>query len=135
MSQKYIHLAMLLALLVALRAFVLARNLPQLPFQIQVARSLDSESQLALGQKLPFETVNQYDLELIPRISYVLAERLLKQRSQIISRAKELPPEQRHQAFELVKGIGTQTSKKLNAYLTFSQTAVTPAKTSPSKTN
>lgn len=75
-----------------------------------------SEQQFVLGRKIPFSTADLYDLELIPGISDILGNNILKAREKILTTARSRNLTD-HRPFELAHGVGERTAKKLSAYL------------------
>ena len=77
----------------------------------------NSETAFALGRRVKLSEVDLYDLELIPRLSEVVAIRILEQRNEIIDHARNLPTDQKYLALTKVRGVGAVTAMKLNNYL------------------
>lgn len=76
-----------------------------------------AESMLALGYRLNLTTVKRADLELIPGISSKLSGALITNRKQILKEAATKDEGQRHEAFQLVKGIGKRISLRLSEFI------------------
>ena len=90
----------------------------------------DPETLLTFGKRIPFSQAGISELELIPRISDKLAIRIVDQRKEVVSRARNplvkkkkktkrnssKPPHIIH-SFEVVKGIGPKTSTKIKKYI------------------
>ena len=76
-----------------------------------------SETRLALGLKIPLRQASVYDLELIPGISDVLANRLVKATWQIMVQSlysQGAPPEA---ALALVHGIGEKKAATFGRHI------------------
>lgn len=77
----------------------------------------DPESILVFGKRLSLGIVDMYSLELIPGVSDTLAQGILKNRSAILRRARNLPLSAQCEALMIAKGIGPKMARKLAFYL------------------
>ena len=77
----------------------------------------DPEVLLTFNRRIPFSLAGMYELELIPRISDTLADKIERKRHEIVIEAAKLPSSEAWKAFERVKGIGPETARKLGRYL------------------
>lgn len=109
-NTRYVHLpaALLISLLAACLYLPERLSSPPeltLPELAPVAVS-PAEARLALGLKIPLKHADIYDLELIPGISDVLAQRLVKAKLQILIRSAYSQGASVEKALEVVHGIG-----------------------------
>ena len=91
----------------------------QVPYISNTANTNCAETLLALGQKLNLSRATRTDLELIPGISSKLSGALVTNRERILKEAITKDEDQRHEAFQLVKGIGERISLKLSEFVGF----------------
>lgn len=115
-----------LSILIAAAALLrLVAVLISIPTSGEFHIAADSESRLAVGQRLSLWTVELYELELIPKVSDRLAKRILLERADVRARAAILPLEEKYQALEAVRGIGAITARRLSQYVDLSEPAAT----------
>lgn len=87
---------------------------------LKAACGQNAEAALACGGKLSFaETRTLDEIELVPVLGPILAERIHLERNEIVKRAQSFPPDKRWRAFELVFGIGEKTAASLGKYFYF----------------
>ena len=123
MRRRYHSLALFLLLLLMVRAlyFWFWDQRQLLPKNFQLSTPTNAEALLARGRRIKLCESGIYELELVPGVSDVLAIRILSKRLELEQRAAELQPDQRWQAWQIVKGIGIKTAKKFQNYVAFCQ--------------
>ena len=88
---------------------------PQALYAITVISN--AESRLARGERIPYATCSQYDLELIPRVSDSLSTRLIAERERVLELAlRGVSPQH---ALEAIYGVGPKTAQRLREYIYF----------------
>jgi hypothetical protein len=108
-----------LALIVSLQRSTVTANEPsQLVFDLPSSRDNNDtvavEDLLARGSRVPLDCMDQVDLELVPGISSVTAERILKQKTNLLKRGRDLPAEE---TLQIVYGIGLTKSRAIARYI------------------
>lgn len=85
--------------------------------QYPALQNLNNEGVLAVGRKLSLAMVGAPELTIIPGVSDGLAQSMDIKRQRILKDSMRLPKDRKHQALEVVKGIGPKRSISLNRYL------------------
>ena len=91
----------------------------------------NDEGILAFGERIPFATADLYSLELVPKISEAVGNRLLDERAEVLAAAKILPPAEQFQAFTHIHGVGKKTALAIGGYLSFEELKTLLQKTTP----
>lgn len=115
MSRRFASFCLFLALILLGRA--IARFLPGQVPDIPSPVAPNAESVLAMGMRLKLSEVSQRDLQLIPGVSGILSEEIMRERHAILAGAAKMKPEDRHEAMISIHGVGDKTAKKLRQSL------------------
>jgi hypothetical protein len=87
--------------------------------RIAALSSLNGESLLALGEKLPLSVVTEYELQLIPSVSEVTARKILERKEMLLKLARTLQNDKnsREKPLEQIHGIGPKKAARIGEYL------------------
>ncbi|MFN5064000.1 MAG: hypothetical protein ACK5GN_14280 [Pseudomonadota bacterium] len=126
MRKRYQRLVVLLTLLCGtvdagtrILAGVTELNSVAIP---SVVEPQDTETVFALGLRMPLECTDLWSAELIPKLPYSVAARIIKAKSEIVAAARSgSGPE----SFKIVFGVGDSTARRLFQYV--NPTAQCPA--------
>lgn len=112
---RYFAIHLLIVVVLFIRIFMSTYEVSRGGYMLNQAN--DTESLFAFGNKLSFSRSDVYSLELIPGISDLIANRLLKMKGAIIQKSQGLKSNVKHTSFTQVYGIGIKTAEKLAIYL------------------